>query len=141
MGGDGDNETEEEPPEPQEVLNQTLDYARAPEQTGESANFDVPPDSNGLRLTYQAEHDCPSDSLGYEENSEIVFVDPNGEETRESLFGSGTAGGAGTVDCNNPPTPAVIDAAAVAGSWEVRTEGVYTGMVHVTGLVNPPESA
>lgn len=136
--GDDDNETEEAPPEPQELLNETLDYARAPEEMGESANFDVPPETVGLRFTYQGEHDCPTPSLGYQDDAQVVFVDPNGEEYRENLFDSG----AGSVDCNNPPTRHIINPdAPVAGSWEVRAEGVYTGMVHVTALANPPGSS
>lgn len=133
-GTDGDdNETEEPPPAPQELLNETLDYARAPEQMGESTSFDVPAETVGLRLSYQPQHDCPTPTLGYQDEAAVVFASPDGEEHRKLLFDSG----AGSVDCNNVPPPSPFDVEPSAGTWEVRTEGVYSGMVHVTALANP----
>lgn len=136
-GTDGANETEPPPPPRTELLNTSLAYPRAPEGQPASEGFDLPADAIGLRVLYKPIHDCPTPSLGYQEDAALVITDPVGEETTRLLFQAG----AGTVDCNNQVAQAAVDFNPVEGTWSVATSGVYTGSVEVVAVANPTSPA
>jgi hypothetical protein len=137
--GSGGNDTADDDvvaPPTQELLNTTLEYPRAAGQPADQESFTVPADAVAVRIWYQAIHDCPTPSLGYQDNAQIVFEPPGGEPIAENLFQSG----AGSVDCNNEPQRHQVNPDPVPGEWTVRTEGVYSGSVSVAVIANPPEA-